>query len=281
MIKPLRVSLITMTAVTLLCAVFPANSLPSLVNQLGYENHATKSIHSHILNEERRIRVYLPITYESSQKYYPVLYVLDAESERQINGCISTVEHLRKKEGGPEMIIVGIWNTNRNRDMIPESVPHRPGSGGSSRFLDFIRKELIPFVEDNYRASETSLLYGASNAGLFTVYASLVSPESFDVYVASSPMIGHCPDLIQDKREAFLNRQYQAPRVLFMIYGTKDSPRVTDFVPEFYRTMKARSPKNFLIELEILEGEGHVPASSLHRGLVFAMENSDRLRPVK
>jgi len=167
------------------------------------------------------------------------------------------------------MIVVGIWNTNRDRDMIPVAVSHRPGSGGSEKFLAFIREELVPYINKAYRCENFSILYGMSNSALFAVYALLEAPDTFDAYLASSPMIGHCPDFINGKLRAFINRSAAESRILYMIYGTKDSPRVTDFVPDFQTYLKAHAPENFRSELVILEGEGHVPASSLARGLQF------------
>ena len=257
--------------------LFNAWSVPLLAVQSGYKSQPLVKIFSKSLNEERTIKVHLPLSYETSTKTYPVLYVLDAESQNQTNSCISAITDLRKKANGPEMIIVGIWNTIRNRDMIPQAVSHRPGSGGSLKFLKFIRTELMPYIKQGYRTSDFSLIYGASNAGIFTVYAFLENPDTFNIYLASSPMIGHCPDFMGDKLEVFLKRQFEAPRALYMIYGTDDSRRVTEFVPNLYKELKSRSHTNTVIQLEILEGEGHVPASSLHRGLQFILENTDLL----
>jgi len=226
-------------------------------------------LQSQILKEDRTISVYLPQNYKTGKKDYDVLYVLDGEAEVQYNQCISTIEDFYSKGIGPQMIVVSIWNTNRNRDMIPDTVSHRPGSGGSEKFLRFLHEELIPYVKQNYRISDYSVLYGASNAGLFTVYALLEKPETFDAYIASSPMIGHCPNFMQAKLEAFAQKEFFKDRALYMIYGTKDSPRVTEFVPNFQKYLESNAPKGFVSSLKILEGEGHVPKSSLSRGLQY------------
>jgi predicted alpha/beta superfamily hydrolase len=174
------------------------------------------------------------------------------------------------------MIVIGIWNTERNRDMIPEAVSHRPGSGGSERFLNFIKEELMPYIKQNYRAFPYSTLYGMSNSALFAVYALLEKPETFNAVIASSPMIGHCPEHMQKKAEAFIKTDNESDLYLYMIYGTKDSPRVTKYVPDFQNYLNTHAPKGFISKLEILEGEGHVPASSLARGLqhIFSQNKS-------
>ena len=63
--------------------------------------------------------------------------------------------------------------------------------GGAKRFLGFIREELIPFVDSNYPTNpEDRTLLGASLSGLFSVYALLQHPETFNRYVAGSPALG-------------------------------------------------------------------------------------------
>lgn len=167
------------------------------------------------------------------------------------------------------MIVVGIWNTNRDRDMIPVAVSHRPGSGASEKFLAFIGEELVPYIDKTYRTADFSILYGMSNSALFTVYALLEAPDTFQAYLASSPMIGHCPEHMTSKMKAFINRDSTGKRILYMIYGTADTRRVTEYVPGFHAALKANAPMDFAGELVILEGEGHVPPSSLSRGLQF------------
>jgi predicted alpha/beta superfamily hydrolase len=240
----------------------PAPTLESTKPQ-----RSTAKIFSHILEEERTMYISLPDGYGDSEKRYPVLYVLDAEGETLFPKCVSNVMDLNAKDIVPEMIVVGIWNTNRNRDMIPETVSHRPGSGGSDHFLRFINNELMPYIRQNYRASDYSLLYGMSNSALFAVYALLEKPETFNAVIASSPMIGHCPEYMQKKAEAFIRKNLVGSLFLYMIYGTEDSRRVTEYVPDFQKYLDSYSPKGFTSKLEILAGEGHVPASSLARGL--------------
>lgn len=231
-------------------------------------------IHSQILDEERIISVALPRGYEDDTKGYPVLFVLDAEGKTVFSGCVSTVTKLSEEGHVPRMLIVGIWNTNRNRDMIPVSVSHRPGSGGSEKFLDFIKDELMLYIEKNYRVTDYSLLYGMSNSALFTVYALLARPETFDAYIASSPMIGHCPEYMRNKAEAIVKRDDLKGRILFMIYGTEDTRRVTDYVTDFQKYLKSQAPKDFTSQVRILDGEGHVPPSSLMRGLQYVFSSN-------
>jgi hypothetical protein len=243
--------------------------VPSLALEGRNSESSIAKIYSRILNEERTISVSLPDGYETAEKAYPVLYVLDAEGETLFPKSISIVTDLNAKGLAPEMIVVGIWNTIRNRDMIPDAVSHRPGSGGSENFLNFIKEELMPYIKQNYRTSGYSILYGMSNSALFAVFALLEKPETFNAFIASSPMIGHCPEYMQKKAGAFIKKNHLSGRFLYMIYGTEDSRRVTEHVPDFQNYLYTYAPKGFISKLEILDGEGHVPDSSLTRGLQY------------
>jgi len=238
------------------------------------------SLYSRILGEDRRIVIWLPKTYkESKNASYPVLYLLDAELDFVWSNGVSTVAELCESCVIPDLIVVGIHNTNRNRDMIPDKVSHKPGSGGSKKFLQFITHELNPFIESNYSTNRLTILYGGSNAGLFTVYALLGSQEAIQVGIAASPMIGHCGDFMFDHLKKLLQSKRISERILFMVYGENDSKRVVDYVPEFLESIKNKAPGSIRAKMVLLENEGHVPPTSLRLGLVEIFKQS--FKPVE
>ncbi len=105
----------------------------------------TLSLNSKVLGEERVILVRTPEDYGTNGQRYPVLYLTDAG--QQMNHTISTVEFLARNGRIPEMIVVGITNTDRTRDLTPTNgtlrnpggQPQRfPTAGGADRFLKFI-----------------------------------------------------------------------------------------------------------------------------------------------
>jgi len=75
--------------------------------------------------------------------------------------------------------------------MIPIKISSRPGSGGADQFLKFISVKLKPFIDKNYNTSGKNILIGASNAGLFTIYAMLTKPGDFSDFIALSASAGH------------------------------------------------------------------------------------------
>ncbi len=227
------------------------------------------TLYSRVLGEDRRIFIRLPKSYgELMQTAYPVLYILDAERGPRWANTVATVDELSTSETIADMIVVGIHNTDRNRDMIPLEVAHRPGSGGSDKFLQFITHELNPFIDSQYRTTRFTVLYGGSNAGLFTVYALLTTQEVIQAGISASPMIGHCSDFMFAHAEKFLQSNRFSERTLFMVYGENDSKRVVDYAPEFLDLIKSKASDNIHSKIVILENEGHVPQASLRLGLV-------------
>src|SRR4051812_29636798 len=77
------------------------------------------SIHSNILNEDRTIMVYLPEGYSESDESYPVLYLTDAETHFIHTGGNVSFLSSPGIDYIPKLIIVGITNTNRARDLTP------------------------------------------------------------------------------------------------------------------------------------------------------------------
>lgn len=159
-----------------------------------------KTFYSTILGEKRKIRVQTPAA-ANPYDAYPVLYVLDGEAQ---TGMIAgQVQYLSESYMIlPKMIIVGIENTDRTRDLTPthaavgkDGKPDTSAnafgrtSGGGERFLRFITEELRPYINKRYPAAPYNILYGHSLGGLMAVYCLLHHPQYFDAYIAVSPSL--------------------------------------------------------------------------------------------
>ena len=95
-----------------------------------------KKIYSEILDETRSFLVHLPEGYENSTKRYPVLYMLDggdlalhSKYISRYSKAVSTLKELDYTKM-PEIILVGIANTDRQRDMLPVKIDLYPSGGG-------------------------------------------------------------------------------------------------------------------------------------------------------
>ncbi|GGY18044.1 hypothetical protein GCM10008098_07380 [Rhodanobacter panaciterrae] len=157
--------------------------------------HASFTIDSALLKEVRRINVYTPPGYAAAKNArYPVLYMPDGGMQEDFPHVATDVDSaIRAGEMRP-MIVVGIENTERRRDMTgPTDVDSdrkiAVHVGGSVAFRAFIANELMPQVRQRYRTSDKTAIVGESLAGLFVVETFLLQPKLFDTYIALSPSL--------------------------------------------------------------------------------------------
>ena len=145
-----------------------------------------RSMHSEILKEDRPLSIRIPPGYEKDQLSYPVVYLLYGD---QTEGYFAeTVFSLERLEGGaeiPECLVVGIHNTDRYGNLLPVHPSGRPG--GADAFMDFLEKELFPFIESQYRAKPYRLLIGPQAGGPFGLYALACRPGLFKALILENP----------------------------------------------------------------------------------------------
>ena len=161
------------------------------LNSIGVKD----SLYSEVLSDYREIYVQLPSNYNPNEKEkkYPVVFILDGEV------FLSTVNNVHSFYSGgfmPEMVLIGISNSeNRTRDLTPSSIktkygmPFNEENGKASNFIEFIEKELIPFIENKYPVTNFRTLIGHSYGGLFTIYTLIEHPELFSNYLAIDPSL--------------------------------------------------------------------------------------------
>src|SRR5688572_17348396 len=159
-----------------------------------------KTIHSKILGEKRTIVIQTPSRMNAFDKY-PVLYLLDGEAQATlVNGQVQYLSESYKII--PNMIVVAIENTDRVRDLTPSHFNLGPdgkpdtnaramgkNSGGGEKFLQFIKQELMTYIESNYPTTPYKILSGHSLGGLMAVYCLVNHPDYFNAYIAISPSL--------------------------------------------------------------------------------------------
>ena len=99
--------------------------------------------HSKVLEEDRTLWVYCPEEYAYSTAKYPVLYLLDGNVH--FHYLTGVIDFFSSRQYIPRMIVVAIPNTDRVRDLTPVHLEHRPTSGGSGTFIQFLKEELFPY----------------------------------------------------------------------------------------------------------------------------------------
>jgi hypothetical protein len=240
---------------------------------VSFRIDSQRTIDSRTLEERRSLLVHLPPGYRESTVSYPVLYVLDAQN--QPSGAGPSFDSVAKRvdamslQGIPPMIVIGVENTHRSRDMLPVKTGLYPEGGGADRFLAFLTEEAVPYVDENFRTTGERVLFGQSDSGLFTIYALLVRPQAFSAYISSSPTVGHCPTLLRLKTGEMFRRHPPPESALFIIYGDEDIAYAKNFIPAFAQTFRNHATAGFRFGMNIVPGANHIPSSSLYDGLRF------------
>jgi uncharacterized protein len=209
-----------------------------------------------------RITISLPLGYHRSPTEgwpfndiparWPVVYVLDGnwyfgmvtDIIRPMAWCGSTTD----------AIVVGIGYaedqdpieafresfTRRNADLTPvrdeaeeksmEAQHKRPTpTGDSGNFLRFIKDELIPIVEQDYRADPARrILVGHSYGGLFGVFALLEAPGLFETLIIGSPTLSYGNRFTFQREEAFAKEHRTLPAKVFLYVGDEENIAINE-----------------------------------------------------
>lgn len=134
---------------------------------------------------QREVVVYLPPSYESSDKHYPVAYVQD--SGFLFTECSNYLEHLFAKGDLQEIILVGVTTDIRNDEYTPwpaaSLIPNKAPFGGKGKeYVDEIANMLKPYIDDHYRTkkeAEFTAMIGGSFGGLISLFAGYWRPDVF------------------------------------------------------------------------------------------------------
>ena len=200
-------------------------------------SHDTLTVISRALGETRRINVHLPRSYtESPTTRYPVLYMPDGALDEDFPHVVNTVDSLIALGQIRPVIVVGIPNTERRRDLtgptrVAKDSAIAPHVGGSAAFRRFIRDELIPVIDRRYPTTPERGIIGESLAGLFILETFLREPGMFDHYVAFDPSLWWNRGALVDSAPALLRtsshhvrRKSESSRCRCTIYfaGSRD-----------------------------------------------------------
>ncbi len=220
-------------------------------------------IESKILGEKRDILVALP---RQSKPNLPLLVVLDGEWSFTKLAVI--VDHLVSSGRLPPMVVAGVVNTDRGRDLTPTFEGGAFAAGPSDKFLSFLADELIPELASEYRIGKYRILAGHSNAGMFSLYAFIRRPEVFQANIALSPSFGFDDRFVAELSRA-LAKPSPTPRFVFVGFGGDEEPDIAVGAMRFATTFEGTPSANVEHHYEVFPGETHgsVALRAYYRGL--------------
>jgi predicted alpha/beta superfamily hydrolase len=220
------------------------------------------SLKSTVLGEDRIILVRTPVGYETNKESYPVLYMTDGDAH--MGHTAATIEFLTRNGRIPELIVVGVTNTDRTRDLSPVKSSQKnpagelqfPTSGGADNFLKFFETELIPEIEKTYRVQPYRVLAGHSLGGLFAVHAMVSKPGLFNSYVAVSPSLQWENQTTLKRAEEFLKNQKELNVSLFTSLGNEPGA-IGESFDAFREVLAKTNIKGFAWQAERMDDEDH------------------------
>jgi predicted alpha/beta superfamily hydrolase len=230
------------------------------------------SVQSKVLNQNRKINIYLPESYNESKTKFPVIYVLDAPGRDQ--HIVPTARFLFANNKIPQAIIAGVLNIDRNHDFLPDSTKSTPTGGGADSFLKFFRDELIPYVDGRYKTDTFRVLIGHSFGGVFAMHAFLADPDLFEGYISIDPSFWYKNQMqVKSARVEFL-RAKNWKKFLF-ITGREGSGMKDMGVDAMEKLLAASAPEKLTWKVNAYPNEDHgsVPFKSAYDGLRFIFDS--------
>ena len=222
----------------------------------------TLKLKSAVLGEERTILVRTPVGYEANNVRYPVLYMTDGDAH--MGHTAGTIDFLTRNGRISDLIVVGVTNTDRTRDLTPEKSSAKnpagelqfPTSGGADNFLKFFQTELIPEIEKQYRVQPYRILAGHSLGGLFAIHAMISKPALFQSYIAVSPSLQWENGETLKQAEEYLKNQKEMNVTLFASIGNEQGG-ISENFDRFKEVLSKTNIKGFEWQAERMSDEDH------------------------
>ena len=219
-----------------------------------------KSIPSQILGEERELKIILPRGYsEDDEKAYPVVYVFDGDYLFEpVSGIIDYYSYW---EDMPESIVVGINQVEtRSNDLVYSEQNSLPIETGAD-FFEFIGKELIPYIESNYKTEKFRVAIGHGETANFINFYLIRNNPVFHAYMAISPDLA--PDMSQYLAESLASLQQKV--FYYLAVSNNDIKHIIEDAKTLNANLGTLQNTNVLYTFKEFKGPTHyaMPAHAI------------------
>jgi len=235
-------SVITILAINLFVG---CNNTPAYNDPIP--THDNFTIQSEHLDEVRVINVWTPTEYNESYASYPVLYMPDGGIKEDFPHIANTLAKLIEEKKIEPIILVGIENTERGRDLTGASSAeydkqYCPLTDGAKNFRAFITSELIPAINEKYRTNSKRGIVGESLAGLFVMETFFISPSTFDFYIAMDPSLWWNNHYLAEHADSLLALFPEDAITLW--FAGSDAKDISKYTQSLNTKLQTAAPKN-------------------------------------
>ncbi|MDP9956175.1 putative alpha/beta superfamily hydrolase [Epilithonimonas hungarica] len=227
------------------------------------------TLNSKILNEKRTLNIYLPQTFDKT-KSYPVIYILDGSMNEDFLHLVGLQQFFNMQFKMPDFIIVGIANVDRKRDFtfhtdLKDLQKDYPTTGHSDKFIEFVEKELQPFINQNYKTESTRYLIGQSLGGLLATEILLKKPELFTHYFIISPSLWWDNESLYNEASKLISQQKDEKRFVYISVGKNEHKLMVKEADGLYQILKNSGKKKLKLEYKLMTEDNH--ATILHKSV--------------
>jgi len=240
-------------------------------------------IESSILHEKRTLNVYLPEGYKAADTTkYPVVYLLDGGADEDFIHIVGLYQFNSFPwiNRVPPSIVVGITNSDRLRDMTfptADSVAAKkfPTAGHSDKFIQFIEREVQPYIERKFRPNSNKTLIGESLGGLVATEILLKKSTLFSQYIIVSPSLWWNNGSLLNQPVAPLEENLLKGIKVYIGVGKEgltsgNPPRVMEVDANLLADkLKNSKSKNLTVYFDYLPAENH--ATIMHQAVFNAL----------
>ncbi len=266
--------LITILFVLLTSNTFAQSPQPAtLFGAVSYD------ISSKILKNNIRVSVSVPVGYDAkSDKKYPVLYVLDAYYSFPL---MHEMHKMMSMEIEPA-IIVGIgddrmslpeWIISRYPILSYDNVayedsfhvasllggaPVKLHSGDGAIYYDAIKREVIPFIEANYKTSADRGLTGHSLSSLFASHVLFKDPGYFSkVGINSAPLFVNDDETMRLEKVFFESKKTLSGKIFISASSLEGKNLFEKRAKNLATVLKSRNYPGLQVQHHVFENESH------------------------
>jgi predicted alpha/beta superfamily hydrolase len=228
-------------------------------------------------NSHRDIDVFLPPSYRSGRRRFPVIYMQDgqnlADPHRAFGGNTWGLEHAIGTLASRRIEAIFVGVSNMGEDRVREYSPFvdaRLGGGDGDAYLAYLERTVKPLVDRKFRTRpdrEATGILGSSMGALISLYAFFRAPETFGFVGAMSPSIWFASRAIL----SYVHNDGAPPGRIYLDAGSEEGPNTLRDARQLARILERKGYDEDHLRFVEVEGGQHTERHWAQR-LVPAVE---------